>query len=169
LRKRDTSGYGVFINRCLPRLIKAAGYPLKPAYKYEEWACEIANKCVEGKYGSGPLGQQVTSVGAEVQDLLAKRAVKRASNGKTYATPAEQDVVERLSKLLEQVEAESESNTAEMAIFQLVSLKSAGGLPSPSPSTGAPPAPSSSHPHDADPPACSHSVLSHFSSWQPPS
>ena len=32
-RKRDTSGYGVFVNRCLPRLITAANFPKKPAYK----------------------------------------------------------------------------------------------------------------------------------------
>lgn len=128
-RKRDTSGYGVFVNRCLPRLITAANFPKKPAYKYEQWATDICDACVKGKYGSSAMAVEVVQVAAAVKDFLAERAMKRANNGKTYATPAEQAQVERLSQLIEQCEAESESKNTEDAILQLMAMK-AGALTS---------------------------------------
>lgn len=96
-------------------------------HRYEEWATDICDACVKGKYSSSAMAVEVVQVAAAVKTFLAERAVKRANNGKTYATPAEQAQVERLSQLIEQCEAESESKNTEDAILQLMAIK-AGAL-----------------------------------------
>ena len=99
-----TQGYGLFVNQTLPPLIQAARYPAKPKGKYEQWAGEICEACVDGLYAHHRLNDDIRAVALKVMRNLDERAQRRRQGTRPFAKPEEQAAVARLSELIAECE-----------------------------------------------------------------